>query len=343
MREDSRRRRVLVTGATGFIASWVQRLLLQQGHEVVGTSRYDHRPEGLFLLGDHVPRLQRGDVRQADSLRPVFSGFRPDVVIHLDAYVNPVALKTDPLRSIEFNFMETVNLLELCRELGVPRLVFASSIAVLPTVRYQPIDAAHPIITSAEGPAGGFYGASKAASELFGLTYADSFGLDFRVVRPSAVYGLGMQWPVGIKPVVEGIVRGEEVTVHVDTPLRDFTPVQDAAAVFAAAAVRDGVRDRVFYAGTGRPLTSGQALLGAVRTAFPNARIQVDDAPLDPTGVESRYRGVLDMTSVRDQLRVQPAFDGLVGGLLAYAEQYRAFLASPLAGPVTPPLPRAAP
>ena len=75
--------------------------------------------------------------------------------------------------------------------------MFASSIAVLPGIRYQPIDADHPIVTAKEGPGGGFYGAAKAASEVFGLTYADSFGFDFRVVRPSAVYGFGMQWPIG--------------------------------------------------------------------------------------------------------------------------------------------------
>lgn len=343
MSEDAYSSRVLITGATGFIASWVQQLLLQRGHDVVGTSRYDHRPEGLFVLGDAVPRLERGDPREVESLRPIFTSFLPDVVIHLDAYVNPVALKTDPLRSIEYNFMETVNLLELCREFGTSRLVFASSIAVLPTIRYEPIDAAHPIVTSSEGPAGGFYGASKAASELFGLTYADSFGLDFRIIRPSAVYGLGMQWPVGVKPIVEGIVRGEEVTVYVNTPLRDFTPVQDAAAIFAAAAIKDDVADRVFFAGTGRALTSGQGLLDAVRTAFPHAALQVNEEPLDPSGVESRYRGVLDVTPVREQLGVHSAFDSLVDGLLVYAEQYGQFLASPLAHNVRAPVRRGVP
>lgn len=321
---------VLVTGATGFIAGWVQRLLVEQGHRVVGTSRYELRPESLFLLGDGVPPLERADVRDVGSLRPAFRRYRPDVVMHLDAYVNPVALREDPMRALEYNFVETVNALELCREFDVGRMVFASSIAVLPSIRYEPIDAAHPIITATEGPGGGFYGAAKAAAEVVGMTYAQAFGLDFRVVRPSAVYGFGMQWPIGIKPVVEGLARGEAVQVAGDAPARDYTPVQDVAAILAACVDASADTDRVFYAGTGRALTISAGLLEAVRSAFPDGEVTMSDDSLDPTGVEGRYRGVLDMEPVRSQLGVETAFDSLADGMRDYADQYHRFLASPL-------------
>lgn len=321
---------VLVTGATGFIASWVQQLLAVQGHRVIGTSRYEFRPESLFVLGDAAPPLERADVRDVGSLRPVFERHKPDVVIHLDAYVNPVALQEDPMRALEYNFFGTVNALELCREFGVERMVFASSIAVLPTIRYEPIDAAHPIITATEGPGGGFYGASKAAAEIVGMTYAQAFGLDFRVIRASAVYGFGMQWPIGVKPVVEGLARGEAVQVAGDAPKRDYTPVQDVAAIFAACVDAPSDTDRVFYAGTGRALTTSADLMHEVRTAFPEGDVTMSDESLDPTGIESRYRGVLDMEPVRTQLGLEATVDSLANGMLDYAEQYRRFLASPL-------------
>jgi len=321
---------VLVTGATGFIASWVQQLLAVAGHRVIGTSRYEFRPESLFVLCDAVPPLDRADVRDIDSLRPVFERHKPDVVIHLDAYVNPVALEDDPLRALDYNFMGTVNALELCRDFGVERMVFASSIAVLPTIRYEPIDAAHPIITAIEGPGGGFYGAAKAAAEILGMTYAQAFGLDFRAIRASAVYGFGMQWPIGIKPVVEGLARGEAVQVAGEAPKRDYTPVQDVAAIFAACVDAASDTDRVFYAGTGRALTTSADLMREVRTAFPKGDVTMSDESLDPTGIESRYRGVLEMAPVRTQLGVETAFDSLAHGMLEYAEQYLRFLASPL-------------
>lgn len=321
---------VLVTGAAGFIAGWLQHLLAVQGHRVIGTSRYEFRPESLFVLGDTVPPLERADVRDVGSLRPVFERNRPDVVIHLDAYVNPVALQGDPMRALEYNFLETVNALELCRDFGVERMIFASSIAVLPSIRYEPVDASHPIITATEGPGGGFYGAAKAAAEIMGMTYAQAFGLDFRVVRPSAVYGFGMQWPIGIKPVVEGLVRGEAVKVAGDAPKRDYTPVQDVAAIFAACVNAASDTDRIFYAGTGRELTTSAELLEEVRTAFPNGDVTVSEESLDPTGIESRYRGVLDMQPARTQLGIETAFSSLADGLSDYAEHYRRFLGSSL-------------
>lgn len=321
---------VLVTGAAGFIAGWVQHLLAVQGHRVIGTSRYEFRPESLFVLGDTVPPLERADVRDVGSLRPVFERNRPDVVIHLDAYVNPVALQGDPMRALEYNFLETVNALELCRDFGVERMIFASSIAVLPSIRYEPVDASHPIITATEGPGGGFYGAAKAAAEIMGMTYAQAFGLDFRVVRPSAVYGFGMQWPIGIKPVVEGLVRGEAVQVAGDAPKRDYTPVQDVAAIFAACVDAASDTDRIFYAGTGRELTTSAELLEEVRTAFPNGDVTMSEESLDPTGIESRYRGVLDMQPARTQLGIETAFNSLADGLSDYAEHYRRFLGTPL-------------
>ncbi len=320
---------VLVTGATGFIGGWVQLLLIKQGHRVIGTSRYDFRPETLFVLGDAAPPLERADVRDIQSLRPVFKRHKPDVVIHLDAFVNPVALEGDPLRALDYNFHGTVSALELCREFDVERMVFASSVSVLPTIRYEPIDAAHPIITANEGPGGGFYGATKAAAEIVGMTYAQAFGLDFRAIRASAVYGFGMQWPIGIKPVVEGLARGEAVQVAGEAPKRDYTPVQDVAAIFAACVDAASDTDRVFYAATGRPLTTGTDLMREVRTAFPEGVVTMSDEALDPTGIESRYRGVVDMEPVRTQLGVETAFDSLANGMRDYAEQYRRFLASP--------------
>ena len=85
-------------------------------------------------------------------------------------------------------------MLEAARRTGVRRVVDISSIGVLPAIQYQPIDAAHPILLPDQGPGRGAYGAAKAAGELFGFAYRQAYGLDIRIVRPSAVYGLGMQW-----------------------------------------------------------------------------------------------------------------------------------------------------
>lgn len=317
--------RILITGATGFIGAYTVRAVQDRGHEVVAVSRYDYRPEALRVIGGHPPELVRVDADDSSALDSLIRDRRPEVVVHLDAYVNPVALREDPLRAVELNVQPTLALLDLCRRHGVRRFVLASTVAVLPSVRYEPIDAAHPIVTPTEGPAGGFYGVSKAVSEVLALGYADAFPLDVRIVRPSAVYGFGMQWPIGVKPVVEGICEGREVEIATAGPKRDFTPVQDVAAVFAATVDCADDSDRVFFAGTGRPLTTPGEYADIVRATFPHARVRTVDVDSDPQGVESRYRGVVDMRPVHEQLGVEPAFATLSDGLAQYAEDYLSF------------------
>lgn len=316
---------ILITGATGFIGSYTARAVREHGHEAVAVSRHDWRDEARFVLADDLPELVRIDTGDSAALEALVRDRRPDTVIHLDAYVNPVGLREDPVRAVEANVEPTLALLELCRRYDVRRFVLASTVAVLPSIRYEPIDAAHPLVTPREGPAGGFYGVSKAVSEMLALGYADSFPLDVRIVRPSAVYGFGMQWPIGVKPVVEGICEGRDVEIATGGPPRDFTPVQDVAEIFAAAAECAEDADRVFFGGTGQPLTTPSEYLDIVRTTFPDAAVRAVDENADPAGVESRYRGVVDMTPVREQLGVQPAFASLGEGLAHYAEEYRRF------------------
>src|SRR4029077_6689580 len=143
---------------------------------------------------------------------------------------------------------------------------------------YQPIDAAHPIMLAREGPGSGAYGAAKASGELFAFAYQRAYGLDIRIVRPSAVYGFGMQWHSAnyMKEFVEPAVRGEKVRVPSGGRLpRDYTHVADGSAPpfpvayphvadVSSLTVRvadcDEGADRVFYAATGGPLvTAAQA------------------------------------------------------------------------------------
>lgn len=312
----------LVTGATGFIGSYVVQGLTGRGGTVLATSRYGWRPESRRVIRA-LPELLSLDLRDVDVVRQTLLERGVTEVIHLDAVVDPVGLRSDALRALHRNMVPTVHLLEACRDTTVGRFVLASSVSVLPSIQFEPISADHPLVTREGGPAGGFYGVAKAATEVFALGYRASFDIDVRIVRPSAVYGYGMQWPIGIKPVVEGLVRGEEVKMPRNGPPRDYTPVQDVAAILIAALECSHDDDVVFNAGTGAPLVTSEALRAAVRTVFPDGAIRVIDTDLDPTGVESRYRGVLDMGPVRSQLGVRPHFATLAEGLAAYAETYR--------------------
>lgn len=318
---------ILVTGATGFIGGHVVRELLHAGHDVIGVSRYPLRPETRHLLGHGIDRLRLEVLAadDADGLGRVCERHRPDGIVHVDAVVDVVELRTAPLRALESNVLPTIRLLELARETGVQDVVYLSSIAVLPTIQAEPIPVHHPIVTETQGPGGGFYGASKAAAEVFALEYASSFGMNVRIVRPSAVYGFGMQWPIGLKPLVEGGVDGVEVDLGTQRmPARDFTHVADVAGVVSRLLERPDTPQRVFFAATGRPLVSEEQLIATVRRQLPDLRVRFEPGDAEES-VESAYRGVLDVSALRDELGYLLRYPDLTEGIAEYIAAYRSF------------------
>jgi len=203
-------RPVLVTGGTGFIGSYVVKALLESGRRVIALDVRGYTPEGRFLLGGRADEVvvEEGSVDDWVRVLHVVNEHRPWDVIHLATITNPVYLFTNPMPGVRVNFLGTIHMLEAARLFDIRRIVYFSSIGVLPAKQYEPIDAAHPIFLPREAVPTGVYGASKIAGEAFCFAYNQAFGTDFRTIRPSAVYGFGMQWPIFVKPMVEGAVRG---------------------------------------------------------------------------------------------------------------------------------------
>ena len=318
---------ILVTGATGFIGSHLVARLASQGNDVVGVSRYPPRTETDFLLrgtpGVEFLRVARGD---NDSITQIITRYHPKTIIHLDANVNVPGLNNEPERAVQENFLSTFSWMNTSFLHGVPRFIFASSIGVLPRIQYEPIDESHPIIVANEGPASRFYGASKAASELFGLSFRASSDLQFSAIRCSAVFGFGMQWPIGIKPTLEGIARREKVSVPGFGPPRDYTPVEHVVDIFEAAATMPQTPPGVMYAATGRPLVSVPKLNQTLLETFPDAEIEVTTENSDPDGVESLYRGMIDMQPTRAALELGPLEEALGQSFIRGVAQHREYL-----------------
>ena len=328
MRVDGR---VLVTGGTGFIGGYVARELRDGGRDVV---LYDVRPlsaEARFVLGDRLAGVvvEEGGVDNWPRLLQMVAQHRPRQLVHVAAITNPVFLATNPLPAIQVNFLGLINVLEAARLFGVERVVNFSSIGALPAVQYEPIDANHPVLLAGEGPGSGFYGAAKVAGEAFCFGYRQAFGLDVRTIRPSAVYGFGMQWPIYVKPMVEGAVRGEPVRFDTGGPFpRDYTHAADVASLAAAVLHAPDDADRIFYAATGEPLVTAAEVARIVRELVPGADIEIADALGPNDHLELRYRGRLSIENARRQLGWSPRFASVRDGIADYVDRYRAFLAA---------------
>ncbi len=322
-------RPVLVTGGTGFIGSYATKALLESGRQVVAYDVRGLTPEGRFVLGELADRVtvEEGSVDDWVRLLHVVKQHRPIDVVHLATITHPVYLFTNPMPGVRVNFLGTIHVLEAARLFEIRRVVYFSSIGVLPARQYEPIDAAHPIFLPREAVPTGVYGASKIAGEAFCFAYNQAFGTDFRTIRPSAVYGFGMQWPIFVKPMVEGAVRGEPVTFESGGPFpRDYTHASDVASLAVACLEAPDDADRIFYGATGEPLVTASEVAKIVMELVPGSRIEIPNVLTDADRMELPYRGRLSIENARTQLGWEPRFRSIRDGLADYIERYRAFL-----------------
>lgn len=330
---------VLVTGGLGFIGGYVTRDLVDAGREVTVLARsVTSTPEMDYALREHRGRfaVEVGSVEDLDGLVDLFGRVRPAVVVHSASNVDTVSLYRDPYLAFRSNAGGTVNVFEAARRTGVERVVDISSIGVLPANQYQPIDAAHPIILARSGPGSGAYGAAKASGELFAFAFQQAFGLDVRIVRPSAVYGFGMRDHSAnyMKQFVEPAVRGQAVQLTSGGRLpRDYTHVHDVASLTVKVVDCPDDADRVFFAATGGPLVTAAQAAKLVQELVPGSSIEIADEMTPDDEVEASFRGVLSIENARLQLGWEPRYASLRDGVSDYIATYRRFLAAGATSP----------
>jgi nucleoside-diphosphate-sugar epimerase len=325
---------VLVTGGTGFIGGYVTRQLVEMGQAVTVVARAPSMtPEMSFVLRDHLGAftVEIASVEDLPAMIGLFERVRPVAVVHSASNVEVTKLFRDPYLAFQTNVTGTLNVLEAARRTGVERVVDMSSIGVLPANQYQPIDAAHPIFLADQGPGSGAYGASKASGELFAFAYRQAYGLDIRIIRPSAVYGLGMRWHSAnyMKEFVEPAVRGEKVRVPSGGRLpRDYTHVVDVASLTAHVLQCRPDADRIFYAATGGPLVTASQAARLVSELVPGSSIEVSDVMSPDDEAEASFRGVISIANAKEQMSWTPRYASLREGIQQYIDAYRSFLAA---------------
>ena len=324
-------RTVLVTGGSGFIGSYVLCSLAERGDTVIN---FDIRPPGIqaaWLLRPFEDKIIfiEGSIDNWSGVIAAVKKHRPDAIVHIAAIVRADILSYRPDLAFRVNLGGTYNILEAARLFEVPRVVNFSTMSVLPAVQYEPVDANQPVMLATEGPFGGFYASAKIAAEAFCWSYHKSFGLDFITIRPSAVYGFGMQWPIFIKPMVENSVRGKPAHFEVGREYpRDYTHVRDITQLTLAAVdiSASDVRDRVFYGATGEPMTTAGQVADIVKNIIPAADIEIGSGLTEFDAVAIRCRGMFDIGSARQQLGYTPRYTELREGIEDYIDTYRRFL-----------------
>jgi dTDP-glucose 4,6-dehydratase len=249
-------KRVLVTGAGGFIGSHLTEALVRAGAQTRAMVHYNCRsdPGQLRLLGRDVRDAVDtvfGDVRDRRAVRETVEGCQ--IVFHLAALVGIPYSYLAAESYAQTNMVGTMNVLEACRDVGVERVLQTSTSEVYGTAQYTPIDEGHPL--HSQSP----YAATKVGSDQLALSYHASFGLPVVIVRPFNTYGPRQSARAVIPTIVSQALEGDEIRLGNTSPIRDFLFVADTANGFLAAAGSEAsaVCGEVFNLGTGRGVTIG--------------------------------------------------------------------------------------
>ncbi len=228
--------RILVTGGAGFIGSHVVDAYVEAGHEVIVV---DNLTTGKRENLNPAARFYEADIRDRTAMRRVFEETRPEVISHQAALANVRESMEKPLEYADVNILGSLVLLELAREFGVRKFIYASTGgAVYGEPEFLPVTEDHPI-----NPLDN-YGASKHAVEHYCYLYKHNYGLDYTILRYPNVYG-PRQDPLGEAGVIAiftgRMLRGDVCIINGSgEQQRDFVYVGDVARANVLALERGG-------------------------------------------------------------------------------------------------------
>ncbi len=296
-------KKVLVTGADGFIGSHLTEALLHHGADVRAFVYYNSFNSWGWL--DTIAEERRreldvfaGDVRDPNGVREAMKGC--DAVLHLAALIAIPFSYHSPDSYIDTNVKGTLNILQAARDHGVERVAVTSTSEVYGTARYAPIDESHP--RQGQSP----YSASKIGADAIADSFCRSFDLPVTIVRPFNTYGPRQSARAIIPTIISQLVAGaEEIKLGALHPTRDLTYVSDTVVGYIAVAESDAAVGREVNISSGAEIPMGELAQTLIDLINPSARVVGDEARLRP-GKSEVERLLGDNTLVRELTEWSP-------------------------------------
>ncbi|MEK7612508.1 MAG: NAD-dependent epimerase/dehydratase family protein [Patescibacteria group bacterium] len=303
---------IFVTGGAGFVGSNVVRKLVEAGDTVIVYDNFtqyfsplesEYQKNLAFRFDDIKDSIiwVRADTRDKNDLRDVVAHYKPSHIIHLAAMPLADLSSHRPEEALGSILMGTFNALQAAQIGGVSRFVYISSSMVYGDFQRTPANEEHP-----KKPMN-LYGGMKYAGEILVESFSRRMGIEYAIVRPSAVYG-----PTDINRrvsqlFVEKALRGEPLELRSGDVTLDFSYVNDTASGIVLAAKHQNGANQAFNItyGQGRTLKEYVEIL---RTLIPN--IQVVEAPDE---MHRPKRGSLDIAKARNLLGYAPEYPLEVG------------------------------
>jgi len=312
--------KILIVGGTGFIGAQIARQLLNLNHQVICYDNFLHFGNPLenryeFYLRHRMEQIkdqvviERGDTRNREAIRGCMERHKPEYIIHLAAIADATVALRYPQDTNDINVVGTLNLLGLLKEFPVKRFLFTSSSFVYGNFQYLPADENHPLSPF------GIYGGTKLTGEVLTKSFCKEYGLEYVIIRPSAVYGFGDSHNRVTKTFMENaifnrplkLVNGGEYVV-------DFSYVTDVADGFVRALFAEKAKNEIFNISRGEGRSIAE-LAEIVKSHFPHVPMIEESEKPD---MKRPLRGALGIEKARTLLGYNPTVS-LEDGIKIYA------------------------
>ena len=297
-------KKVLVTGADGFIGSHLTESLLEKGYEVKAFAYYNSFNTWGWL--DTLPAWKlkeievfTGDIRDPNGVREAMKGV--EAVFHLAALIAIPFSYHSPDSYVDTNIKGTLNVLQAARQLETGRVLVTSTSEVYGTAQYVPIDEKHPY--QGQSP----YSATKIGADRLAESFYRSFQLPVTIVRPFNTYGPRQSARAVIPTIITQLLSGkEEIKLGSLTPTRDFNYVKDTARGFYEIFRSQNTIGEEINIATQQEISIGALAEELICQINPAARIVCDEQRLRPEKSEvNRLLGcnekILRLTEWRPQ------------------------------------------
>jgi NAD dependent epimerase/dehydratase len=303
-------KKVLVTGADGFIGSHLTEHLVRLGADVRAFVYYNSFNSWGWLdeAGEDIKQsldVFAGDIRDPHGVRTAMKDC--DVVMHLAALIAIPYSYHSPDTYVDTNVKGTLNVVQAARELGTERVVHTSTSEVYGTARFVPITEAHPL--QGQSP----YSASKIGADQMAQSFFASFGTPVATIRPFNTYGPRQSARAVIPTIITQVASGaRSLKLGAIHPTRDFNYVQDTVRGFVAVAECDAAVGQVLNVGSNYEISVGDTARLIAELMGREVEFTSDEQRMRPAGSEVE-RLWADNSLVRELTGWTPQYPGIEG------------------------------
>jgi NAD dependent epimerase/dehydratase len=274
------KRKVLITGADGFIGSHLTEALVREGHDVRAFVLYNSFNSWGWLdrcASDVTGKFEvfSGDIRDPHGVRKAMQGC--DTVMHLAALIAIPYSYHSPDTYVDTNVKGTLNIVQAARELGVKKVVHTSTSEVYGTARFVPITEEHPL--QGQSP----YSATKIGADQVAMSFYNAFDTPVATIRPFNTYGPRQSARAFIPTVITQIANGKrKIKLGALHPTRDFNFVIDTVRGFISIAESKQAVGEVINIGSNFEVSMGETVQMIAEIMGVDIEIETDEMRLRP-------------------------------------------------------------